>query len=354
MDYESSKNKISVLVTFYNQEQYVDDALGSVLMQKTSFPFQVIVGDDGSSDSTVEKVRRWQDKYPGRIILNIEERDEKTKYIKGARASRNRLDLLRMVNTPYFIYLDGDDYWTSEKKLQKQYDILEDEKNCDCVGCAHRIRAFHEDSPEKQTYIPGTYIPEKKYKLKYYWKNLYFHTDTVLFRSKYIEKLPYDLISETFNDDLITFCFLQFGSIFYVRDCMVDYRQNQNGIWIGEKKAVSIVREFISRDIELKICPSIESASNRRHLRDYNYFRVDHNAFDGISNLYLDYAEKNRCVTTVRVLSQKHLFTNSWIKDDIKCILIGLKWNIEKVLMLPIRIIRKIKDWLYRREMTDG
>ena len=55
---------VSVLITFYNSEQYVDDCLKSVFAQKTTFPFKVIVGDDGSSDRTVEKIKQWQEIYP--------------------------------------------------------------------------------------------------------------------------------------------------------------------------------------------------------------------------------------------------------------------------------------------------
>ena len=73
---------------------------------------------------------------------------------------------------------------------------------------------------------------------------------------------------------------------------MVDYRQNKDGIWVGEKAAISKIREFMSYDIELKICPYIVGCSNRRHLSDFNYFRADHNAFDSVDKIYLDYARK--------------------------------------------------------------
>ena len=49
-------------------------------MQETSFPFQVIVGDDGSNDGTIEKVKQWQSKYPGRLRIVIQERDYNKKY----------------------------------------------------------------------------------------------------------------------------------------------------------------------------------------------------------------------------------------------------------------------------------
>ncbi|MBR3019637.1 MAG: glycosyltransferase family 2 protein [Clostridia bacterium] len=189
-------NKVSVLVTFYNQEKYVDDALKSVFMQETAFPFQVIVGDDGSKDGTVEKVREWQSKYPDRIRLVIQDRDDTKKYVRGARASRNRLSILQYVDTPYFAFLDGDDYYTDKNKLQKQYDILEKPENRDCVGCGHNILMYQEDNPEKSIILPGKLVRQGKYYPKKYWRDYYFHTDTIVFRSKYIKDLPFDLISD--------------------------------------------------------------------------------------------------------------------------------------------------------------
>lgn len=62
---EEKKAKVSVLITFYNQEKYVDDAIKSVMDQKTDFPFLIIAGDDGSSDGTVSKIKEWEGKIPG-------------------------------------------------------------------------------------------------------------------------------------------------------------------------------------------------------------------------------------------------------------------------------------------------
>ena len=137
--------KVSVLITFYNSEQYVDDCLKSVFSQKTTFPFKVIVGDDGSSDGTVEKIEEWQKRYPERLSYIIMPREVGKKYVGGTRASRNRLALLDKVDTKYFHYLDGDDYWTDDNRLQKCYDVLENPENKECVGCGHAINMFHEN-----------------------------------------------------------------------------------------------------------------------------------------------------------------------------------------------------------------
>ena len=63
--------KVSVLITFYNQENYVDKAIESVLKQKIEYPVQIIVGDDGSSDHTLDKLENWVKKYPDIFEIHI-------------------------------------------------------------------------------------------------------------------------------------------------------------------------------------------------------------------------------------------------------------------------------------------
>ena len=100
-----SMPKVSVLVTFYNQEKYVDKALESIISQKTDFGIKILVGDDGSSDKTCEEVEKWINRYPEMIELYIMERNEE-KVVPGFRASRNRINLLSHVNTELFILME--------------------------------------------------------------------------------------------------------------------------------------------------------------------------------------------------------------------------------------------------------
>ena len=57
MEYEY---KVSVLVTFYNQEAYVDETIKSIINQSVNFSYQIIIGDDGSNDGTIEKLKKWE------------------------------------------------------------------------------------------------------------------------------------------------------------------------------------------------------------------------------------------------------------------------------------------------------
>ena len=337
-------NKISVLVTFYNQEKYVDDALGSVFMQETSFPFQVIVGDDGSNDGTVEKVKEWQVKYPDRLRIVIQERDNTKKELGIVRASRNRLSILALVDTPYFIFLDGDDYFTDKKKLQKLYDILEKPQNSDCVGCGHNLRMFTEGNPLKSIIMPGKLIRQGKYYPKQYWSNYYFSTITILFRSKYIKKIPLDLdiVRNFFDDDIITFIFIMNGPLYFLRDCMADYRKNDDGLWEVGREDIICIWDFLGFDMECKINPEMKGASLKRHLESFIKFSDNHNLFETIGEEYLDIAKEFDLPTTRRALEKKHLFTSDWAKDSKTINAMRTQRKIESLPVLPFKIANRI------------
>lgn len=337
-------NKISVLVTFYNQERYVDDALESVFKQETSFPFQVIVGDDGSNDGTVEKIKEWQVKYPDRLRIVVQERDETKKELGIVRASRNRVCILELVDTPYFIFLDGDDYFTDKNKLQKQYDILEKPENSDCVGCGHNLRMFIESNPLKSIIMPGKLVRQGKYYPKKYWRNDYFHTDTILFRSKYIKELPIDLniVSNFFDDNFITFCFIKYGPLYFLRDCMADYRKKDDGLWDIGREDICCIWEFIEYDLECKMNPEMKSIGVKRHLGSFIKFSDNHDLFENVGEEYLEIAKEFNFPITRRALEKKHLFTSDWVKDTKTINAIKTQCRIESLPALPFKVANRI------------
>ncbi len=98
-------------------------------MQKTNFEFEVLVGDDCSTDGTSEIVSQYSKKYPD-IIKHIRRQQN-----MGCLA--NFMDLCEKASAKYVAFCDGDDYWTDENKLQKQYDFME--KNEDVNICAHKV-----------------------------------------------------------------------------------------------------------------------------------------------------------------------------------------------------------------------
>ena len=113
MDY-----KLSVILITYNHGPYIEKALKSVLAQETDFPFEVVVGDDCSTDGTQDIIRRIAGENPD-VKLNF--RSENT----GGRPTLNVYETTQKCTGEYLAYLEGDDFWTDTHKLQKQVDCLE-------------------------------------------------------------------------------------------------------------------------------------------------------------------------------------------------------------------------------------
>lgn len=258
---------VDVLVTFYNQENYVDRTLQSIIKQKCNFLYRIIIGDDGSSDSTINKIRKWKEKYPDIISYEIMPRNQNEKYIGGFRASQNRLNLLKKVRAEYFIFLDGDDYFSDQNKLQKEIDILNYEVNQDCIACAHRIKAVNESG--KTYYYPTQNLKAGKYSVEKYWSDLYFHTDTLVIRSSVISKIDFNLVNNHFNDNMITYLVFQYGKIYYLPEIMAVYCLTGDGIWTGGKQLVNYIRNIMLYDLCVKINSGLERQSGNRFLASW-------------------------------------------------------------------------------------
>lgn len=122
---------VSVAVATYQHANYIKECLDGILMQKTSFPFEVIVGEDGSVDGTQEICKEYAEKYPDKIRLFIRDR-KLSQYVDGeGKVTRFNGIWNRMsARGKYIAWCEGDDYWTDPLKLQKQVDYLESHPQC--------------------------------------------------------------------------------------------------------------------------------------------------------------------------------------------------------------------------------
>lgn len=113
------KIKVTVWLSTYNQEPYVAQALDSILMQKTDFPFEIIAADDCSTDRTQEIILDYQKRYPEKIITYFTPEN-----IGGCRKLIGCLDS-GLFRGDFITYLEGDDYWLREDRLQSLVSFLE-------------------------------------------------------------------------------------------------------------------------------------------------------------------------------------------------------------------------------------
>jgi glycosyltransferase involved in cell wall biosynthesis len=137
---------LSVICVTYNHEKYIADAVDGFLMQKTTFPIEIIVGEDCSTDGTLEILKRYDDER-----LNIIARP------KNIGGRNNMLDLISRSTGKYTTWCEGDDYWVDPLKLQKQVDFLE--ANPDYSICFHPVKMFWEDNSQYSHTFPPVEFP---------------------------------------------------------------------------------------------------------------------------------------------------------------------------------------------------
>ncbi len=135
----SSHPKVSVLVLTYNHEDLVADALDSALAQKTDFNYEIVIGDDHSTDQTTAILNQYKKRHPDKIRLLLQARN------KGIR--NNYFDTLKSCQGDYVAELHGDDYWTTTDKLQVISDFLD--THPECPMCIHNTRIVHQDGKFK-------------------------------------------------------------------------------------------------------------------------------------------------------------------------------------------------------------
>ena len=126
MNKESEREiKVSIIMLVYNHEKYIAEAIESVINQKTDFDFELLIGEDCSTDNSRRIIEKYEKKYPNII---------KVKYWgKNIGMNGNGFYLLKNATGKYIAALDGDDYYTDEYKLQKQFNFLEKNPEYSCV-----------------------------------------------------------------------------------------------------------------------------------------------------------------------------------------------------------------------------
>jgi glycosyltransferase involved in cell wall biosynthesis len=128
----------SVVMLVYNHAPYIAQAIESVLNQQTDFPFELVIGEDCSTDGTRELVKDYQRRFPEIVRTVMSEHNV------GAR--KNGLRTREACRGNYIAFCEGDDYWHDPHKLATQVRYLENNPGCGFVQT--NTRAYHEDTGE--------------------------------------------------------------------------------------------------------------------------------------------------------------------------------------------------------------
>lgn len=217
------KPSVSICCMTYNQENFIRDCLDGFVMQQTTFPFEILVHEDASTDNTAAIVKEYESKYPHlfRCVYQT---------VNQFVIQNTLINILfPMVKGKYIAMCEGDDYWTDPLKLQKQVDFLE--ANPDYAICFHNCEVvywdnnkevekeiFHKNGFRDTTNIVELIVDE--------W---FMPTASVVFRNV-IKKLP-NWFSKSMSGDIPLYLLLaKHGKIKYHNEIMSVYRKHPQGI----------------------------------------------------------------------------------------------------------------------------
>lgn len=238
-----SQNPVVSIICFaYNHEKYIKNALDGFAMQKTSFPFEVIVHDDASTDKTAEIVREYESKYPD-IFRPIYQNVNQYSLGKG-RVSKICYEA---VTGKYIAMCEGDDYWIDPLKLQKQVDFLEG--NPEYSFSMGSVLLY--DEQKKKTLKVAKYInnsDKEEYQLEDYLRKPFSQTSSFLFRQE-TNIMPKWFFEVHAGDQSLVVINAKNGKIKYHKDLFSVYRRNVNSI----SHISSAVRTFTLFDKTLQV-----------------------------------------------------------------------------------------------------
>lgn len=205
---ENTKNEVIICCTTYNHKNTIAKALEGFLMQQTSFKYVVYVHDDASTDGTQDILRAFQEKYPDKLVVDYETENQYSKGVAPLAKVFLGLDKYK-----YIAFCEGDDYWIYPHKLQKQYDILEADK--ELALCVHN--GIINDNRKHLKEIANNYLQEGVLSDNQYicFDDGPLLTSSFFLRSEYYTRMPRYLRDAPLGDDPIIYYCGQKGKIYY-------------------------------------------------------------------------------------------------------------------------------------------
>ena len=215
---------VSVCVQTFNHGKYITQAIDSVLKQNTNFRYEILIGDDQSNDGTQEIVTEYFADHPDKIKLI-----ESTSNL-GHITGNGRLNLIRNLRNArgkYIAFLEGDDFWCDDNKLQQQFDILETDPSLGAV--THDTDVLFEDTSERRLWRDAGDLVEFSL-ADLIAVECAFHTSSFFFRREAVGDLP-EFFLHVQSSDIAMFMFAaNLGQVRRIPEVMSVYRKNSGGV----------------------------------------------------------------------------------------------------------------------------
>jgi FkbM family methyltransferase len=223
--------KLSVMLITYNHEPFIAQALESILAQRVNFDYEIVVGEDCSTDRTRDILLDFCDRYPGRIVPLLRDRN--------LGMMRNLEQTLSACRGKYVALIEGDDYWTCVDKLQKQVDFLD--THPEYTICCHRARVLNEMGGEhileKSGAAKSGIFPSRQggtYTIEDLLAENFIMTCTAMYRNGTVGALPNWFLELQLGDWPLCALAARSGPIYLMDEVMAAYRVHSGGVWSSQ------------------------------------------------------------------------------------------------------------------------
>lgn len=231
----NSEIVVSIHCLAYNHEKFIQQSLDSFLSQETNFPFEVVVHDDASTDSTQKIIKEYEKKYP-KIIVPIYETEN-----QFGQGTLNGI-ISKKIRGSFVAFCEGDDFWISSHKLQDQIDFLL--ANRDYSGCVGACLVLDDKTgicrPREKKY------PKFDLELNDFIGPTIGHTSTIVMRrSVYFELLSPE-VPDVFSGDKVSLLLMRLnGKVAFLPKVFSVYRKSDVGI------SRNVKYEYIKKDLQI-------------------------------------------------------------------------------------------------------
>ena len=230
---------VSVWMITYNHEPYIRQAIEGVVMQKTDFEYELVIGEDCSTDRTREICFEYQRKYPDKVRVLW---SNQNLYRNPHPAGRNGQRTMAHCRGEFIAFCEGDDYWIDPLKLQKQVDIMRKHPDVGLCFCGSEI--LSQNTGEKRIWAEGErpfprgWMPGLQFFLWHIFgqdfdfprSECFIMTASVILRSPIWKTvcLQYEIFKWRLylGDTPLWLAIAAFSNVYYLQDVVSVYRQN--------------------------------------------------------------------------------------------------------------------------------
>lgn len=206
--------EVSIVLLTHNHAAFIQQCLESAISQQTSFKFEIIIGDDASTDGTSLICERLAEQNPEIITWLKRE--------KNLGLGENLIQTLALARGNFITFQEGDDYYTDPLKLQTQYDFLKHHPEFN--ACTHQVQVLNGITTKNLLASP-----KEIYNLSDTETGRLFHTNSWFIRKNTLPAFQKYHTHWLCWDILLEQKILELGPVFFIDKTFSVWRKHPDG-----------------------------------------------------------------------------------------------------------------------------